>query len=208
MAQHQGFRPIIRYVNPPNLMTSASILVGMAALWLIAQQHIKIGIAVYSVTFLLDTFDGIVAKKLNLSSDFGGQLDSLADVLNFCAIPVAITYAVGQRSWWLLTIAAFYILCGVWRLALYNVVGLNEDAASGRRFFSGIPTPHAAAWFVIVLALCHLVPLPAQEWVLAAFFLIAALLMTHSFQYPKFGVCFYALWVLEPLAVLVIWVRA
>ncbi len=71
----------------------------------------------------------MVAKKLTLISDFGGQLDSLADALNFCAIPAAITYAVGYRSWWLLTIAALYLLCGVWRLALYNVAGLNEDGA-------------------------------------------------------------------------------
>jgi len=98
----------------------------------------------------LDMIDGKVARLTHTTSEFGIQLDSLADVLSFGLAPgfLAYAWALGpqQRLGWLPPF--LFLICGVIRLARFNVQTKKMD----KRFFTGLPIP-AAAMTVVTLML-------------------------------------------------------
>ena len=116
---------------------------------------------------LLDALDGSVARWAKRASDFGGQLDSLADVVTFGIAPAVLVVAVLQtrpemvgrtgplsgdlmgRAMWMMV--AVYLACAGLRLARFNVEHARSTAP--HTAFSGLPTPGAAvvlAAFILV----------------------------------------------------------
>ena len=175
--------PILEHINIANITTSASIVVSVYSLFLVLRHHLKLGLTLYALTFMLDKLDGVLARKFQVGSDFGRELDSLADAVNFCVIPALMAYVLGVDSAAALVVLMFYILAGVWRLAHYNLTGLAEE--EGQQYFSGLPTTNAACWFVIVLAL-HRAVLPIDlHYTMLPLFLGLAVLMIHPFKYAK-----------------------
>lgn len=109
-------------------------------------------LVVYSA--LLDKLDGFFAKRLNASSAFGAEFDSLADLIAFGIAPAMLVF-YGTRDLfpdWTgahlaiqLVVLAFYALCAAWRLARYNVA--QSDL---KGWFVGMPTTLAGGWIAII----------------------------------------------------------
>jgi CDP-diacylglycerol--serine O-phosphatidyltransferase len=104
------------------------------------------------LAMLFDIFDGRVARLANVTSKFGGEYDSLADVVSFGVAPAILAFAAGDlrtlgRAGWVL--AFLYVACAALRLARFNV---SASRYEGR--FEGLPSPAAAGmiattqWFV------------------------------------------------------------
>lgn len=139
---------------------------------------------------LFDGFDGIVARLLNTSSEFGVELDSLSDVISFGVAPSFIIYNLYFKNieTFGVVVSSFFMIFSAVRLARFNVqlVGFDKD------YFKGLPTPIAA------VTLCSYVifynnKIFSEEtsvyfiWILA--FLLPAL-MISNFKYdtlPKFN---------------------
>ncbi len=117
------------------------------------------------LAMIADMLDGRIARKMEGTSSFGGQLDSLCDVISFGAAPVflmlkivecklELTNFAGdnsiQRFLWLT--AAAYLICAIIRLARFNVE--NEQDESAHMSFMGLPTP-AAAGVIVSLVIFH-----------------------------------------------------
>ncbi len=117
------------------------------------------------LAMIADMLDGHLARKVKGTSSFGGQLDSLCDVISFGVAPVflmlkivecklELTNFAGdnsvQRLIWLA--AASYLSCAVIRLARFNVE--NEEGESAHMSFMGLPTP-AAAGVIVSLVIFH-----------------------------------------------------
>lgn len=117
------------------------------------------------LAMIADMLDGHLARKVKGTSSFGGQLDSLCDVISFGVAPVflmlkivesklELTSFAGdnyiQRFIWLA--AAAYLSCAVIRLARFNVE--NEEGESAHMSFMGLPTP-AAAGVIVSLVIFH-----------------------------------------------------
>ena len=117
------------------------------------------------LAMVADMLDGQLARKVKSTSSFGGQLDSLCDVISFGAAPVflmlkivesklALTSLAGdnsvQRFIWVA--AAAYLSCAIIRLARFNVE--NEEGESEHMSFMGLPTP-AAAGVIVSLVIFH-----------------------------------------------------
>src|SRR5438046_954981 len=116
------------------------------------------------------------------ASEFGGELDSLADAVSFGGAPALLAYSWGfstlPRVGWL---AAFlFVVCGLLRLARFNV---QRHAVDGR-FFVGLPVPAAAAQ---VAAWVNLFPDPlasrAHVTVALALVVMLSFLMVSTFRY-------------------------
>ncbi len=134
---------------------------------------------------LLDVADGRIARLSGTTSEFGGELDSLADAVSFGVAPALLAYAwgmyglprIGQLT------AFLFVVCGVARLARFNV---QRKAVDGRHFV-GLPIPAAAG---LVAALVLLLPqrlsdrLPST--LVAVGTALVALLMVSTFRYPSF----------------------
>ena len=103
--------------------------------------------ALIIMAMLFDMFDGQVARLTRTASDFGGQLDSLCDVVSFGVAPAFLlvkmcpefTQLHREAVW---SIAALFACCAALRLARFNV---ETDENDDHGWFAGLPTPAAAA---------------------------------------------------------------
>lgn len=128
--------------------------------------------AAIAIAFALpfDALDGRIARMTNTESDFGRELDSLADVITFGVAPAILAYTWGfrmlpeplvhhhlhQRLMALGLVAAFlFLICGACRLARFNVTANpkpSNPGRPGRRYFVGMPIPAAAG---VVASVVH-----------------------------------------------------
>ena len=143
----------------PNLFTVSSIFLGFNALTLCAGDATPVQLyqAALSVFFAMffDAFDGRVARMTKTQSDFGVQLDSLADVVSFGAAPALLVYkwALAPLGFLGLFVAFAFAACGALRLARFNVLAARGDKGSSR-FFVGLPIPLAAGT-ITALVIAH-----------------------------------------------------
>ncbi len=136
------------HFNLANLVTFSNIAAGLIATYFIS-QNIFLWAAVFAwMGGAFDIMDGKIARKHNLSSEFGIQLDSFADFLSFVLVPVFFIfqaiYLTSYSGFWLFTagiVSIYYVLSGLRRLIQFNI---NADAGEVEKFFTGIPTPLGA----------------------------------------------------------------
>lgn len=105
---------------------------------------------------VFDALDGSVARLARVSSEFGGQLDSLADVISFGLAPALTIMVVASYEGFLQRVGrvtgSLFLVCTMLRLARYNVESREHEGPT--LYFAGLPTP-AAAGLVASLALMH-----------------------------------------------------
>ncbi len=176
----------------PNLFTVSSIFCGFYAvtLCLSAQPepiHLyRAAIAIFFGMFF-DMFDGRVARLTRTQSEFGMQLDSLADVISFGVAPGILLYK------WMLADLGFvgvfvgfvYAACGALRLARFNVLASREHGSS--KYFVGLPIPLAAGSVVSLVMSSYPFDQPFLTPVAVAIIAIAlAALMVSNVRYRTF----------------------
>jgi CDP-diacylglycerol--serine O-phosphatidyltransferase len=99
-----------------------------------------------------DMFDGKIARHLKnrkeIEKDFGVEIDSLADVICFIAIPALTLYFFGLREIYQMILLALYVVCGIIRLAYFNVAMSDKNKAI--EYYQGVPVPLSVPIFGIV----------------------------------------------------------
>ncbi|WP_163996108.1 CDP-diacylglycerol--serine O-phosphatidyltransferase [Pyxidicoccus caerfyrddinensis] len=145
----------------PNLFTVTSIFCGFYAITLCTGeagpvQLYQAALAIFFAMFF-DGCDGRVARLTKTQSDFGVQLDSLADVISFGAAPGLLVYkwALAPLGFAGLFISFAFAACGAMRLARFNVLAARNPHGGGGRFFVGLPIPVAAGMLVSVIISHH-----------------------------------------------------
>lgn len=156
---------------------------------------------------LCDMLDGYVARLTKTASEFGGELDSLCDVVSFGVTPAFLLLKLGPGSVTpflhqiVAGIAALYFACAALRLARFNVE--NDPDPSAHKRFKGLPSPGAAgvlaalgilrgefanaqtiAWLGIEAEVARVAVLRAVEILAPVGALMAALLMVSNVPYP------------------------
>jgi len=106
------------------------------------------------ISGICDMFDGAVARtKKNRTEDekaFGIQIDSLCDLIAFGVAPAVIGYSLTEKSSWIcMAVEVMFPLCGLIRLAFYNVQEINrqKETSEKRRYFTGLPITTSAVLF-------------------------------------------------------------
>ncbi|MBK5258047.1 MAG: CDP-diacylglycerol--serine O-phosphatidyltransferase [Thermoanaerobaculia bacterium] len=105
------------------------------------------------VAAIFDTFDGLIARQLHATSEFGKEYDSLADVVTFGAAPALLVYAWGLRTLGNLggAIAFLFLVAVSLRLARFNVMTGKSD----HRYFVGLPSPGGALTIASIVNFAH-----------------------------------------------------
>ena len=96
------------------------------------------------LALVCDVLDGMVARaQKSRQSVLGGDLDSLADVISFGVAPAVLGFTLGLRGGWDVVCLTYLVVCGVSRLARFNVTAAAlADAATGKvKYFEGTPIP-------------------------------------------------------------------
>jgi CDP-diacylglycerol--serine O-phosphatidyltransferase len=161
-----------------NSFTGFNLLIGV--LVLIVASAGQAGLAAWGLLLcvLLDSCDGSLARRWKVTSEFGAQLDSLADMTSFIIASVGLTYYWAQPTTpflLLIAVCCLYTLSGAIRLARFN----TTPKQSG--YFQGMPTTGGAA----VLAALYLVSPPPSAHGIVGLVALLAFLMVSSLPYPK-----------------------
>ena len=127
----------------PNLFTTANIFCGFYSAIASMKGMYEIAAVAILIAVVMDGLDGRIARITHTTSRFGGEYDSLCDLVTFGVAPALLVYnwsliAYGKWGW----LAAFlFCVCGALRLARFNVqVGVIDS-----RVFNGLPIPGGAA---------------------------------------------------------------
>ena len=198
----------------PTLFTAGNIFLGFIAIvrsiqgalfgasgHLGTNPDFEVAAKAIGVAVVLDGLDGRIARLTNTVSDFGREMDSLADVITFGIAPAVLAYCWGvqfvnaggflqdHRAGYFF--AFLYLLCGAARLARFNVqtnpVPKNPGRAD-RKYFVGLPIPAAAAIIAAIVYAADSAPL--EWWMLSVFWLallaLLSFLMVSTWRYPSF----------------------
>jgi CDP-diacylglycerol--serine O-phosphatidyltransferase len=198
----------------PTLFTAGNIFLGFIAIvrsiqgallgasgQLGGNPEFEVAAKAIGIAVVLDGLDGRIARLTNTTSDFGREMDSLADVITFGIAPAVLAYTWGvqfvmpggllhdHRAGYFF--AFLYLLCGAARLARFNVqtnpVPKNPGRAD-RKYFVGLPIPAAAAIVAAIVYAADSVPL--EWWIYSALWLallgLLSFLMVSTWRYPSF----------------------
>lgn len=192
----------------PSFFTCLNIAAGY---WAIAQVlqgsvadpgHFDYAAKAIGVAIVADGLDGRVARMTNTASDFGRELDSLADVITFGVAPAILAWVWGFRMLpttldgdlrtkliQIGAVASFlFMVAGACRLARFNIQKNPQPSNPGRpdrKYFVGMPIPAGAA---VVAAVVHFVNgRPLVNWwesaIWTGFVLLAAFLMVSTWRF-------------------------
>ena len=176
----------------PNLFTLSSVFCGVYAMMLctgeVSSNDIyRACLAVFFGIFF-DMSDGRVARLTRTQSEFGVQLDSLADLVTFGVAPALIVYVWTFSELGILgALTCFvYVACGAIRLARFNVLAGQESTSL--RYFIGLPIPLAAGTLItlIVFYVREFDEKTPHLGVSVGVLLVLGLLMVSNVQYRSF----------------------
>jgi CDP-diacylglycerol--serine O-phosphatidyltransferase len=128
----------------PSLFTMGNMFCGYACIVYSLRGDFESAAPYIGISIVLDMLDGRIARLTGTSSEFGLQLDSLADAISFGVAPAIMSYAWGLEPLGRLGMFSgfLFVSAAVLRLARFNI----QSAAGGdKRYFVGMPSPAAAA---------------------------------------------------------------
>ncbi|MCR4410038.1 MAG: CDP-diacylglycerol--serine O-phosphatidyltransferase [Candidatus Saccharicenans sp.] len=179
-------QPVPRLYFLPSVFTLTNVFFGFLSLTSTFYGRYRWAALWIIIAAMLDGLDGLVARATRTSSDFGIQLDSLADAISFAAAASLLMYFWGLKVLGPAGIffSFLFIVGGLLRLARYNV---RTKSLPDRRFYQGLTVPSAAI-FLASLVIFH--PEPNYQTVsafyLSAVVVIISLLMISTLRYRNF----------------------
>lgn len=186
---------VLRYTIP-NSFTAISLLLGLGSI--ITAQVGELEFAAWLIVWcgLLDTMDGVAARLLKATSDFGAEFDSMADLVSFGVAPAVLVFNAGLQVagveldtgqfWVLLVACGIFVLAGGMRLARFN---LTSDVPHGG-WFTGVPITVAGGGLIssmVIVLIRHddiSVVLPLHLYLPIVMFVLA-ILMVSRVRFPK-----------------------
>jgi CDP-diacylglycerol--serine O-phosphatidyltransferase len=170
-----------------------------------AFQHFSEAAKLIGWAIVADGLDGRIARMTNTTSEFGKEMDSLADVIGFGIAPAILAFTWGVQftsespiPFWHdnlhrlgYFISFMFLLCGSLRLARFNVQKNPQPSNPGRadrKYFVGMPIPAAAGLIASIVYLLDGQPL--RSWLFSAVWLgilgLSGFLMISTWRYPSF----------------------
>jgi CDP-diacylglycerol---serine O-phosphatidyltransferase len=176
----------------PSLFTVANLFCGYACVVYATRADFDTAALFIGIAMVVDTLDGLIARLTNSSTAFGGELDSLADVVSFGLAPAILAFTWGlwplKRLGW--AAGFIYVTAAAMRLARFNI---QSATATDKRHFVGLPSPAAGA---VIASTVYLFPeglqepraaLPALAMVLVPAFLMVSTIRFRSVKAIDLG---------------------
>jgi CDP-diacylglycerol--serine O-phosphatidyltransferase len=167
----------------PNACTSANLLCGYLAIVMTSQGEFLAAGWLILVANIFDILDGRLARLTSVSSRFGAELDSLADLVSFGVAPAFLIYSryLVHDKVLGLVVSGLFLVCGALRLARFNVTPTSRQDV-----FEGLPIP-AGAGILATLTIFELQFfnfLRVPDVIIPIVVVVTALLMVSKVEYP------------------------
>jgi CDP-diacylglycerol--serine O-phosphatidyltransferase len=150
---------LLRSFTPADVLTIGNASCGTIAIFLCLdyvaadnRRFLWMAFVLLPLALILDVLDGYVARlDRTRQSVMGGDLDSLSDVISFGVAPAVLGFTLGLRGGWDMLCLTYFVVCGVSRLARFNVTAADlADASTGKvKYFEGTPIPSS----ILIVAL-------------------------------------------------------
>jgi CDP-diacylglycerol--serine O-phosphatidyltransferase len=197
---------MIRSFHAADWLTLANAACGAGAVFAVVAyaqsgepSRLLLACALVAAALVFDVLDGRVARWRQRSSILGRELDSLADVISFGVAPASIAYGAGMNGGWDTVVLAYFVACGVSRLARYNVTAEALSAGGDKvRYFEGTPIPTSIVLVAILAAAAYAGALGERLWLGAVaigpwqfhplctlFALSGSLMISRTLRIPK-----------------------
>lgn len=174
-------------LNAVDLLTLSAVLTGGSAL-LLAARAPWLATALLFIAMLADALDGMLARRWQLTREFGRYLDGFMDMLIYLIVPAVIWHHTVLPGISLLA-AALMIASGCVRLAVFNSNG-NIESANGGLAYLGMPV----FWSIFILAGSLLLSLWLPLALLTPLLVVVLLLFSVAMQWRRPFFKFHALW--------------
>jgi CDP-diacylglycerol--serine O-phosphatidyltransferase len=169
----------------PSMFTIANMFCGYACIVHAMRGEFATAAPFIGFAMVLDMLDGRIARMTGTASDFGIELDSLADVISFGMAPAILSFTWGLQSLGRVGWAAgfLFVAAAALRLARFNIQAGSQD----KRYFVGMPSPAAAAVpAATVFAYPEGVTAPPQALLVVVMVVLPALLMVSTIRFRSF----------------------
>ena len=150
---------MLRSYTPADLLTIGNASCGTISIFLCLdyiaadnRRFLWTAFILLPMALLCDVLDGYVARlNKRRQSVLGADLDSLADIISFGVAPAMLGFTLGLRGGWDMLVLTYFVICGVSRLARFNVTALAlADSDTGKvKYFEGTPIPTS----IVIVAL-------------------------------------------------------
>jgi CDP-diacylglycerol--serine O-phosphatidyltransferase len=149
---------MIGFYNYTVIMTYFGVVSAMVGIGLSMYGHTSFAVVCLMVSGFCDLFDGTIARTMKRTQNekkFGIQIDSLADMVCFGVLPVAIGFSIGLTHWFESVALVIYALAALIRLAYYNITEDEQDFSEDaqRIFYDGLPVTTVAILIPLIYML-------------------------------------------------------
>ena len=197
---------MIREFHLADWFTLANAVCGMGALFSMMTylqtgmvKHVVFAGGLVFAALVFDVLDGRVARWRQNASAMGRELDSLSDVISFGVAPAVIAYGCGMHGLYDRIVLAYFVACGVSRLARYNVTAEQLSEGEGKvKYFEGTPIPTSVLLVMMLVVAAWQGALNGALWFgevklggyllhpLVLLFALSGTLMISRIRFPKF----------------------
>jgi CDP-diacylglycerol--serine O-phosphatidyltransferase len=187
---------MLRTYTPADAFTIGNAACGTIAIFLCLnylatgeRHYLWTAFVLLPLALVCDVLDGYVARlNRQRQSVLGADLDSLADVISFGVAPAVLGFTLGLRGGWDMTILAYFVVCGVSRLARFNVTAADlADSETGKvKYFEGTPIP-TSILIVLLLGVAFYVDATEEHLWFGAHRILSATLHPLSLLYLVSG---------------------
>lgn len=168
------------------IATYLAVAIALCAIPLTYTGYINYAMVCLLIAGLLDMIDGPIAramKRTNNEKQFGVQIDSLADIISFCTVPVVLSILNDHIAWYCILAYIVFILAGITRLAIFNVAAQQAK----QTYYNGLPVTAVAFLAPLVYYLHRMSLIPTSGIFTALLFVCVAMLFVANIRIPKPG---------------------
>jgi CDP-diacylglycerol--serine O-phosphatidyltransferase len=196
---------LIREFHLADWFTLANAVCGTGALFSMMSflqsgrvMHVYLACGLVLAALVFDVLDGRIARWRQQTSAMGRELDSLADVISFGVAPAVIAYGCGMQGLYDRIVLAYFVACGVSRLARYNVTAEALTGDEGKvKYFEGTPIPTSLVLVLVMFVAATQGALREDLWFgkisiagfglhpLVLMFAVSGSLMVSRIRFPK-----------------------
>jgi len=172
------------WLNLPNALTFCALFGACAAILLLLRGWFYLSFSLALAALVLDAFDGMLARKMGLESEFGRQLDSHVDVFIYLLYPALAFYLfLGMKDVFSVLVLFVFLAAGLFRLVRFTLRGFDSLPGGGRAYF-GLPVyyNHLLLLALVALKVYHA---PGFGYIAAGAVLADSALMASTIKVPK-----------------------
>lgn len=150
------------------------------------EKNVNLAMSCLIIAGVCDLFDGYIARKCKRTEqekNFGIELDSLVDTIDFIALPIIIFLSLQMNTWYHFVIYTVFAVCGIARLAYFNI--LVEDNSIPVKYYLGLPVTYTALIFPVVYLFKYILPLNIFRIIYSILIIFVAVLNIINIKIKK-----------------------